>query len=147
MKKLALLASLLILTLVAQANAQDGCSNADLRGVYSFVVSGTFGSSPFAAAGQTTYDGKGGVTGLIQISVGGNVSPVLPWGGTYTVNPEDCTTTKTAVIPGAPYGPGGSPVTLTVHFFITAGYDFTELRFIATDPGTTISGTARKQSL
>jgi hypothetical protein len=145
MKKLAVLASLLILTLVPRAYAQDRCSNADLQGVYSFVVSGTFGSSPFAAAGQTTYDGKGGVTGLIQISVGGDVSPVLPWSGTYTVNPENCTATKTAIIPDAPYGPGGSPVTLTVHFFITAGDNFRELRFIATDSGTTISGTARKQ--
>ena len=145
MKKLALLACLLVLTLVPQANAQDWCSNADLRGVYSFVASGTFGSSPFAAAGQGTYDGKGGVTGLIQISVGGNVSSALTWSGTYTVDPENCTTTKTAVIPGAPYGPGGEPESLTVHFFITAGEDFKELRFIATDPGTTISGTARKR--
>jgi hypothetical protein len=116
-----------------------------LQGDYSFVASGTFGSSSFAAAGQTTYDGNGGVTGLIQISLGGNVSPVLPWSGTYTVDPENCTTTKTVIIPDAPYGKGGSPVTLTVHFFITAGYDFTELRFIVTDPGTTISGTARKR--
>ena len=145
MKKLAVLASLLILTLVPQVYARDGCSNADLQRDYSFVASGTFGSSPFAAAGQTTYDGNGGVTGLIQISLGGNVSPVLPWSGTYLVNPENCTTTKTAVIPNAPYGPGGSPVTLTVHFFFTAGDDFKELRFIATDSGTTISGTARKQ--
>jgi hypothetical protein len=139
MKKLALLASLLILTLVPQVYAQNECSNADLQGVYSFVASGTFGTSPFAAAGQTTYDGKGGVTGLIQISVDGTVSSVLPWSGTYTVNSENCTTTKTAVIPGTPWG------TLTVDFFITAGDNFNELRFIATDPGTTISGTARKQ--
>jgi hypothetical protein len=82
---------------------------------------------------------------LIQISLSGNVSPVLPWSGTYSVNPENCTATKTAVIPGAPYGPGGEPVTLTVHFFFTAGDNFKELRFIATDPETTISGTARKQ--
>jgi len=141
MKKLALLACLLILTLVPQVYAQNECSNADLRGVYSFVLSGTFGASPLAAAGQTTYDGKGGVTGLIQISLGGTVSPLLPWSGTYTVDPENCTTTKTAAIPGA--GPGGS--TLTVHFFITAGDYFRELRFIATDPTTTISGTAKKQ--
>jgi hypothetical protein len=140
MKKFAVLASLLILTLVPQVYAQNGCSNADLRGVYSFVLSGTFGPSPIAAAGQTTYDGNGGVTGLIQISLGGNVSGVLPWHGTYTVN-ENCTATKTAIIPGA--GPGGSA--LTVDFFITAGDNFRELRFIATDSGTTISGTARKQ--
>jgi hypothetical protein len=141
MKKLAVLASLLILTLVPQVYARDGCSNADLQGDYSFVASGTFGSPPlpFAAAGQTTYDGNGNVTGLIQISVEGTVSLVLPWSGTYTVNPKNCTTTKTIVIPGTPWG------TLTVDFFITAGDNFRELRFIATDPETTISGTARKQ--
>ena len=147
MKKLAVFASMLILGMILprlNANAAE-CSNADLQGVYSFVLSGTFGTSPFAAAGQTTYDGKGGVTGLIQISVAGTVTPVLSWSGTYNVNPDDCTTTKTAVIPDAPFGPGGSPVTLTVHFFVTAGDDFKELRFVATDTGTTISGTARKQ--
>jgi len=37
----------------APAESQDACSNADLRGVYSFVLSGTFRTSPLAAAGQT----------------------------------------------------------------------------------------------
>jgi hypothetical protein len=33
----------------------------------------------------------------------------------------------------------------TLHFFITAGDNFADLRFVATDTGTAISGTARKQ--
>jgi len=71
---------------------------------------------------------------VIQISVNGNVTSVIPWSGTYNVN-SDCTITKTGVVPGFP----------TLHFFVTAGDNFKELRFIATDPGTTISGTAKKQ--
>ena len=71
---------------------------------------------------------------MIQISINGNITNVIQWSGSYTMNP-DCTATKTATIPGVG----------TLHFFVTAGDDFKELRFIATDPGTTISGTARKQ--
>src|SRR5262249_29662615 len=112
----------------------EECSNADLRGLYSFVASGTLGSSPFVAAGQTKYDGNGSVHGLIQISVNGNVTQVIEWTGFYSVN-SDCTVTKTATVPGIG----------TLHFFVTAGDNFKELRFMATDPGTTISGTARKQ--
>jgi hypothetical protein len=72
-------------------------------------------------------------TGLIRISVNGNVTQVIEWRGVYSVNP-DCTVTKTAVVPGLG----------ALHFFVTAGDNFKELRFMATDPGTTISGTARK---
>jgi hypothetical protein len=134
MKKVLVLASLLLIVgIVTPAHAEE-CSNADLRGLYSFVASGTLGGLPFATAGQTQYDGNGGVTGLIQISVNGTVTNVIPWSGTYRVNP-DCTITKIGVVPGFP----------NLHFFVTAGDNFKELRFIATNPGTTISGTARKQ--
>jgi hypothetical protein len=134
MKKVVVFASLLlVLGIVPLAHAEE-CSNADLRGLYSFVASGTFGGLPFVTAGQTVYDGNGGVNGLIQISVNGNVTTVIQWSGSYSVN-ADCTITKTAVVQGVG----------TLHFFVTAGDNFKELRFMATDPGTTISGTARKQ--
>lgn len=126
MKKLAVIAGILTWGLIVpQINAEDRCSNADLRGVYSFVASGTLGGSAFATAGQTSYDGNGGVAGLIQISLGGNVTPVIKWSGTYSVDPENCTATKTAQIPGIGI----------VHFFVTAGAGFQELRFMATDTG------------
>jgi hypothetical protein len=48
-----------------------------------------------------------------------------------------CVLTKTITVKD--YGP------LTISFFGSAGDDFKELRFITTDSGTTISGTARKQ--
>lgn len=134
MTRLAIFATLLICGMVPQLTAAE-CSNANLRGVYSFVASGTLGSAAFATAGQTTYEGNGNVTGLIQISLNGSVTPVLAWSGTYTVDPNNCTATKTAHIPGVG----------TVHFFVTAGADFKELRFMASDAGTAITGTARKQ--
>ena len=135
MTRLAIFATLLIWGIVPQLTAAE-CSNADLHGVYSFVASGTLGSASFATAGQTTYEGNGNVTGLIKISLNGAVTPVLAWSGTYTVDPNNCTATKTAVIPGIG----------TVHyFFVTAGNHFNELRFMATDAGTAITGTARKQ--
>jgi hypothetical protein len=148
MNRITIFASILLCTMVPkihaqdqfqsqdQFNGQDQCSNADLRGIYSFVAAGTMGGvGAFATAGQTRYDGNGKAKGLIQISLNGNVTPVIPWTGTYSVNPGNCTVTKTVSIPGIG----------TVHFFGTAGDRFKELRFIATDSGTAISGTARKQ--
>jgi hypothetical protein len=106
-----------------------------LRGLYSFVASGTLGGQTFATAGQTMYDGTGKVWALIQISLNGNVTPLITWTGTYTIDPDTCVANKEAVIPGIG----------KVHFVVTAADGFNELRFIATDPGTAISGTARKQ--
>jgi hypothetical protein len=140
MQKFAIFAGLLMAIGVPQAKAQSICFASNLQGNYSFVVSGTFGGAGFAAAGQTLYDGNGGASGVIQISLGGTVTPVLPWTATYTVSP-DCTATKAMTIPGL--GPNGSA--LTVHFFITVGDSFKELRFIATDATTVISGTARRR--
>jgi len=118
-----------------QNHPENRCSNADLRGPYSFVASGTFGPAPFATAGRTTYDGRGNAEGIIQVSVDGNVMPRVDWSGTYTVDPVTCTATKVANIPGLG----------AVQFFVTFADGFRELRFIATTPGATISGTARKQ--
>lgn len=140
MQKFAILAGLLLAIGMPVVKAQGICFASNLQGYYSFVASGTFGGAGFAAAGNTLYDGNGGATGVIQASVGGTVTPVIPWTATYTVNP-DCTATKAMTIPGL--GPNGSA--LTIHFFITAGNNFTELRFIATDATTVISGTARRR--
>lgn len=142
MKRMTIFASILLCSIVSGLHAQDDfhgqdqCSSADLHGVYSFVASGTMaGVGAFATAGQTKYDGNGKAKGLIQISLNGNVTALTPWTGTYSVNPTNCTVSKTVSIPGIG----------TVHFFGTAGDRFKELRFIATDSGTAISGTARKQ--
>jgi hypothetical protein len=146
MKKLAIFTSLLVAAIAPKAQAQQ-CSNFDLYGAYSFVVSGTVtvsgASVPFAAAGQTLYDGQGGAQGVIQATSNGTILPVAGWTATYSVTSVAtpggqpvCVLTKTISVPS---------YNLTVSFFGTAGAGFTELRFIATSSGTTLSGTAKKQ--
>src|SRR4051812_20016998 len=106
MKKITMFVGILLCALAPQVRAadqihrEDRCSNADLRGAYSFVASGTFGTAPFATAGRTIYDGRGNAEGVIQVSVNGDLTPRLDWSGTYTVDPATCTATKTANIPG-----------------------------------------------
>jgi hypothetical protein len=143
MRKLVIYATMLIPSMmVSHLNAQ-ACFNGNLRGAYSFEASGTLAGSPFAAAGQTLYDGAGQADGVIQASVGGTVYPPALWTATYSVGPMAtasgqtvCVFTKTITIPS--YG-------MTISFFGTAGSGFTTLRFIATTSGATISGTAQKQ--
>jgi hypothetical protein len=136
-----MVAALFVCALAPQLRAtgpsqgEKQCSNADLRGSYSFVASGTFGTAPFATAGRTTYDGDGNLEGVIQVSVNGRVMPRAAWTGTYSVDPATCTAIKTATIPGLG----------AVDFFVTFGDGFRELRFIATTQGATISGSAKKQ--
>jgi len=129
--------------IVPYLNAES-CKNADLHGQYSFVASGTVNGQPYATAGQTIYHGDGTAEGVIQASLGGNVYPLARWQATYTVSPMAtdsgetvCVITKAITIPSY----GG----LVINFFITASSDFKQLRFIATDSATTVSGTAAKE--
>jgi hypothetical protein len=137
------LMSISIMAPKAWADDEYACSNADLRGLYIFVASGTVtGTNPdglppgvFVATGKTVYDGNGKASGLIEVSLNGTIV-ASAWQAAYDVDPSNCTGTK-ALTPDV----SGK----TVHFSITFGDDFRELRFIATDAGTAISGTARKQ--
>jgi hypothetical protein len=81
---------------------------------------------------------------VIQASANGTVFPATTWTATYSVTPMAtgggqtvCVLNKTITIPGYK--------NLQVSFFGTAGGDFKELRFIATTPGSTLSGSAKKQ--
>jgi hypothetical protein len=152
MTKLAVFASLLLFALAPEVRADNGCSNADLQGAYSFLVSGTVSAgnplglpagAAFAAAGLTMYEGNGKAYGVIQISLDGAITQVLTWSADYNLDPSGCTLTKTITIDhnseNAPYGG------VQLHFFGSAGDNFKELRFITTDAGTAITGTARKQ--
>jgi hypothetical protein len=73
----AIFAGLLMFALAPQVRAGDGCSVADLKGDYSFVLSGTvvganapgLPTGPFAAAGETIYNGDGTADGVIQVSL------------------------------------------------------------------------------
>jgi len=142
MKKLAVFAGLLISGMIVPvSHAGVWCSVSNLQGEYSFVATGTLfpasglPAGPFAAAGKTTYDGEGNASGVIQISLSGTML-YSTWHGPYKVDSATCTVTKAITL---------DVNGVTLHFFITAGNDFRELRFIATDPGTAITGTATKQ--
>jgi hypothetical protein len=137
---LTVFAAVLMFALAPQVRADSPCSNADLKGDYSFVASGTINVpglpvGPFAAAGMTHYHGDGTADGVIQVSLNGN-QLFSKWTATYSVDPSTCAITKTITLEA-----NG----VKLDFFITAGDDFRELRLIATDPGTAITGTARKQ--
>ncbi len=143
----AIFAGLLMFALAPQVRAGDGCSVADLNGDYSFVLSGTvvganapgLPTGPFAAAGETIYHGDGYAEGVIQVSVNGG-QLYSKWTATYTPNttssPSTCSFTKAITL---------KATGTTATYFITAGDDFKELRFVEIDSGTVITGTARKQ--
>jgi len=149
MRNIAVIASLCAAIFTGATEAAPACSTADLHGVYSFSASGSIVANPvglppgpFAAAGRTTYEGNGSASGVIQVSLNGTIAPPIQpstWTGTYSVDPTNCTTTKALTITSGPL------TGVTLHFFITAGGEFTELRFIATDAYTAISGSAKKQ--
>jgi hypothetical protein len=156
MKKFAVVASVLLAGLAQSRLYAAECSNGDLKGVYSFIASGTFGGAPFATVGQTTYQANGHASGWIQIDLNGTILPAPKsgaaaapgtWTATYTVDPSTCMATKIITL-DATFGPLANA---SLTFFITAGSDFRELRFLLTNttagmpPGTVISGTATKQ--
>jgi hypothetical protein len=128
----AVVATILISSLATHASAQERCNNASLLGSYAFQVDGTNVNGPFAAVGKNTYDGKGQLKGVITISSNGVIIPAS-YTGTYTLN-ADCTGIKSATL----------DIGLTVNFDFVVDSNLRGIRMIVTDPGFTVSGTARK---
>jgi hypothetical protein len=131
---LTVIATLVFSIPATHASAQGRCSKASLLGSYAFQVDGSNVNGPFAAVGKNTYDGKGGLTGVITISSNGGIVSSVPYTGTYKLK-GDCTGTKSATIPA---------IASTVHFDFVVDNNLREVRMIVTDPGFTVSGTARK---
>lgn len=119
--------------LTASAAPQGKCSNATLKGTYTFASNGwtvSGGSAtPFALAGVETYDGAGTATGVVTISINGVIAPATPNTATYNVNP-DCTGT-------AAYTNSG----VTTHFDIYLSPKGDSFQFVGTDPGEVTSAT------
>jgi hypothetical protein len=112
----------------------DGCDLGTVRGSYGYTVNGTnlaFGL--VAAVGRVTADGHGNLSGTDTLSAAGTILRRTIT-GTYTITPA-CTGT----------------FTFTDNFGQTVNVDYvaldgaTELQFIQTDPGTVITGSARRQ--
>jgi hypothetical protein len=92
------IATLALLATPRGTPANDGCSNATLRGSYGIEASGSVLSGPLAGpialVGVLAYDGFGQVSGNISQRVTTATGPTtltkIPFGGTYVVN-ADCT--------------------------------------------------------
>jgi hypothetical protein len=110
------------LTSPAYGQANNGCANATLHGVYAFHITGQI-LAPAAVAGPvsgvalTTFDGLGNLTQIDNI-VHNGVVPLEDWrpaNGSYTVN-SDCTGTFTFT--PAPTNPADAGPALKVHFVL-----------------------------
>jgi hypothetical protein len=89
-----------VTTAVLKSIKSRQCSNATLKGDYSYVQNGVVvGEGPFASLGFTRFDGEGGLTTIEFTSRNGMIapdpSPVVFGSGTYQVN-ADCTGFATA---------------------------------------------------
>jgi hypothetical protein len=123
----------LALGIAPNAKADEGCSNATLKGTFSYTSTGFITAppalaGPFAEVGTQTFDGKGGTTAAATLSQNGNILQVTIT-GTYTVNP-DCTGTFTLQV---------SPLGITVHVFLAIDNSGTEFQAIETEQGIVIT--------
>jgi len=142
----AVIGCLLMLSLAVGIDAQEQCNEASLHGSYAFLIDGTVQPNtvglipgPFAAVGRATYDGKGGMRGVIVASIGGVSTPLLTdnarftFEGKYKLN-SDCTGSKYATL--------NIGATLNFDFVVTD--NLRQIQMIVTDTGVSVSGSARK---
>lgn len=112
------------------AMADEGCSNATLKGVYLFSQSGTqikdSKQIPFASAGLDRFNGNGAVSGINTTVTGRSVQRNVPYAGSCMVN-EDCTGTCTTTTTD------GTDMTINYDLFIAPSGD--EFTYIVTDKG------------
>lgn len=122
----------LALGLASSAKAQ-GCSTLTLRGTFAQTGSGVITSppdmaGPFANVGTANFDGKGGMSGGLTVSLNGN-SAQVSFTGTYTVN-SDCTGTYTVQL---------SPIGVTSQAYFVMDNNAAELLILVTDPGSVVT--------
>ena len=119
------------------ATANDGFTNADVRGPYGFSLEGTIITvGPVAAVGFFVADGNGNLTdGVRTISVNGSVLHQT-FTCVYTVNPRGTGSAECTILSG---GTG------------TESFDFVltdkrrEVPFVATNAGFVVRGVSVKQ--
>ena len=127
-----------VLGLVMAPSARaDGphCSNATLKGSYSATITGFVGTTapftPFAELDLVTSTGDGTFSGTGTNSVGGVVTTGITITATYTIN-SDCS------------GSAVLSTGVTQNFNIKE--DGSEVTFISTNAGATITGEAKRLS-
>jgi hypothetical protein len=113
----------------------SNCSLSTLNGCYGFTFNGTIlGVGPIAGIGVINYDGQGHATLTQTLNINGSGGIRDTVTATYTMNP-DCT--------------GSEVVTQTdgslTHIDFVIDDHGKELLTLPTDPGSVITGTAKKQ--
>jgi hypothetical protein len=108
-----------------------GCPKGNVAGRYGFVADGNSGGKPFVSGGTFELADGGGLTLSGRQSINGEVGPASPSAGTWTIDQATCT--GTAVLAD------GSPM-----LAFSAVGDGQELRFIQTQAGKVITGTAKR---
>jgi hypothetical protein len=113
----------------------QNCSLRSLNGCYGFTFSGTIlGLGPIAGIGAINYDGQGHATLTQTLNINGSGGIRDTVTATYTVNP-DCTGSEIVT------QTNGS---LTHIDFVIVDHG-KEILTLPTDPGSVITGTAKKQ--
>jgi hypothetical protein len=135
------------ISLVPSAEAKDqdedenggscpqNCSLRSLNGCYGFTFSGTIlGLGPIAGIGVINYDGQGhaAITQTLNINGSGGIPTTVT--ATYTVN-SDCTGSEVVT---------QTDGSLTHIDFVIVDHG-KEILTLPTDPGSVITGTAKKQ--
>jgi len=106
------------------------CGMTGKKQTFAFNYPGTqIGVGPVAFLGQTSFDGKGNISGTMDMSLQGTITTGVPFTGTYTEN-ADCT--------GTVQISGGGNFSYVV---VNGGK---EHLVIETDAGWTVSGTAQQ---
>jgi hypothetical protein len=127
-----------IATPAVTASAAPSCSDATLKGTYTFALDGWdvsgSGTTPFALAGVETYDGAGNAVGAVTISLNGVITPRTANTGVYHINP-DCTGT-------AAYTNSG----VTTHFDIYLSPRGDNFKLAGTDAGQVTAGVESRVS-
>jgi hypothetical protein len=117
-------------------------SNADLRGSYGVEFEGfvttSAGMVPAVSVGRLVGDGAGNIRNGVRTLVVAGVAIQQTFTCTYSVAPRGTGTTTCEVMTGG-------VLTGTEHYAFVIVEDRDEAFFIATDPGVTIGGTAKRQ--
>jgi hypothetical protein len=118
-----------------RGNCPHNCSLSTLNGCYGFTFSGTIlGLGPIAGIGVINYDGQGhaAITQTLNINGSGGIPTTVT--ATYTVN-SDCTGSEVVT---------QTDGSLTHIDFVIVDHG-KEILTLPTDPGSVITGTAKKQ--
>ncbi|HEV2376600.1 MAG TPA: hypothetical protein VGS19_31045 [Streptosporangiaceae bacterium] len=113
------------------------CGLGTLQGTYLFAATGSLVSStgtatPFAFSGHETYNGAGGVQGVLTSSNDGTIARGTTFTGTYTVA-ADCTGALTVMVNGS-----------AAHYDLYIAPSGNNFTYTQTDPGVVLGATEQR---